>query len=49
MSLATIHNVNGAIGNGDVARSETIATVSIICLLASAPLVVAIALMVWGG
>jgi len=47
MSLATLHN--NRIRNGEVTRSETIATVSMICMLASAPLVVAIALMVWGG
>jgi len=49
MSLATIHNSDRGIAGGEVARAETVACVSAICLLASAPLFVAIALMIWAG
>jgi len=49
MSLASIHSSSGSMSGGEVARRETVATVSLICLLASAPLFVAVALMVWGG
>jgi hypothetical protein len=49
MSLMTMQNNNGAVTGGQGARTETIACVSVICLLASAPLFVAIGLMIWGG
>jgi hypothetical protein len=48
MSLMTMHNHN-AVSASHAARVETIVCVSVICLLASAPLFVAIGLMVWGG
>jgi hypothetical protein len=49
MSLMTVHNDRGALSGGKPAQLETIACVSVICLLASAPLFVAIGLMIWGG
>jgi hypothetical protein len=48
MSLMTMHN-HSAVSASHTARAETIVCVSVICLLASAPLFVAIGLMVWGG
>jgi len=48
MSLMTVHNDNGTLSGVKAARAET-ACVSVICLLASAPLFVAIGLMIWGG
>ncbi len=48
MSLMTMHNHN-VLSASHAARAETIVCVSVICLLASAPLFVAIGLMVWGG
>ena len=48
MSLMTVHNDNGTLSDVKAARAET-ACVSVICLLASAPLFVAIGLMIWGG
>jgi len=49
MSLMTMHNDSGALSGAKGERAETIACVSVICLLASAPLFVAIGLMIWGG
>jgi hypothetical protein len=49
MSLMTVHNNNGALSGAKAGQAETIACVSVICLLASAPLFVAIGLMIWGG
>lgn len=49
MSLMTVHNDNGTLSGVKAARAETTACVSVICLLASAPLFVAIGLMIWGG
>ncbi|CAN3989768.1 hypothetical protein MCBRY_000588 [Methylocystis bryophila] len=49
MSLMSVHNHDAALSAAHAARAETIACVSVICLLASAPLFVAIGLMIWGG
>jgi hypothetical protein len=49
MSLMTVHNDNAVASGRQAGRAETIACVSVICLLASAPLFVAIGLMIWGG
>ncbi len=49
MSLMTMNNHSAAVSASQAARAETIVCVSVICLLASAPLFVAIGLMVWGG
>ncbi len=49
MSLMTVHNDNAVVSGSRAGRAETIACVSVICLLASAPLFVAIGLMIWGG
>jgi predicted S18 family serine protease len=49
MSLMTVHNDNAVASGPHAGRAETIACVSVICLLASAPLFVAIGLMIWGG
>jgi len=49
MSLMTVHNDNGTLSGVKAARVETTACVSVICLLASVPLFVAIGLMIWGG
>jgi hypothetical protein len=48
MSLV-IEKSGGAVPGGDVAWAERVACVSAICLLASAPLLAAIALMIWAG
>jgi len=49
MSLMTMRGGNGVVSGSHTGRAETIACVSVICLLASAPLFVAIGLMIWGG
>jgi len=49
MSLMTVHNSSGALSGAKAGQAETIACVSVICLLASAPLFVSIGLMIWGG
>jgi hypothetical protein len=49
MSVATVHKDNSAMAGDGVTPAETVACVSAICLLASTPLLMAIALMAWGG
>ncbi len=39
----------GGFGNAAPASAETVACVSAICFLASTPLLLAVALMIWGG
>lgn len=48
MSFASFPKNQGGLGAA-VSGEQTAVCVSIICLLASAPLLASIALMVWGG
>ncbi len=49
MSLAMFPKQNAGLTDGSRPSEQTILCVSAICLLASTPLLVAVALMIWGG
>ena len=49
MSLVMSPKDGSGFGNATPESAETVACVSTICLLASAPLLLSIALMIWGG
>ena len=49
MLFATVRKSHVIPGTGEVVPAQTILCVSTICVLASAPLLVALVLMIWGG